>query len=89
MTESKETQKPEFGLINPRCKTPTFVDSDGTIIIEDMTILQYLERFSPDTPENRPSDLSKLEWTQQTMRYHESGNSHSIYKPIELLYDAE
>lgn len=50
MTEPKKTRSPEFALINPRCKTPTFVDSDGTIIIESMAILQYLERFFPDTP---------------------------------------
>ncbi|CAF9925080.1 hypothetical protein IMSHALPRED_006370 [Imshaugia aleurites] len=89
MTEPKETRSPEFALINPRCKTPTFVDSDGTIVIESMAILQYLERFFPDTPENRPSNLSKSEWTQETVRFHESENPHSIYEPIELVYDAE
>lgn len=89
MTKPQETRSPEFALINPRCKTPTFVDSDGTIIIESMAILQYLERFYPGTPDNRPSDLSKSEWTQETVRFHESENPHGIYEPIELLYDAE
>lgn len=76
MTEPKETRSHEFALINPRCKTPTFVDSDGTIVIEGI-------------PENRPSELSKSGWTQETVRFHESENPHSIYEPTELLYDAE
>ncbi len=89
MTEPKETRSPEFALINPRCKTPTFVDSDGTIVTESMAILQYLERFDPGTPENRPRNLSKAEWTQETVRFHESENPHNTYEPIELLYDKE
>ena len=89
MTEPQENRNPKFTLINPRCKTPTFVDSDGTIIIGSIAILPYLGRFFPDTPENPPSDLSKPEWTQQTVMFHESENSYSIYEPIELLYDAE
>ena len=89
MTEPKETRSPEFALINPRCKTLTFVDSDGTIVIESMAILQYLERLFPGIPENRPIDLSKSEWTQETVRFHESGILHSIREPTELLYDAE
>ena len=89
MTEPKETRNPDFALINPRCKTPTFVDSDGTIVIESMAILQYLERFYPGNPGDRPSDLLKAEWTQETVRFHESENPHNIYEPIELLYDAD
>lgn len=34
MTNPKETRLPAFAAINPRCKTPTLVDSDGTIVIE-------------------------------------------------------
>ncbi|KAF6236413.1 hypothetical protein HO173_005505 [Letharia columbiana] len=75
--------------LSKRLRTPTFVDSDGTIVIESMAILQYLERFSPGTRENRPSDLSKSEWTQETVRFHESEKPNSIYEPTELLYDAE
>lgn len=89
MTNPKETRSPEFALINPRCKTPTFIDSDGTIVIESMAILQYLERFYPGTPENRPSDLTKTDWTQENVRFHESENPHNIYEPIEMLYDAD
>lgn len=89
MIKPKETRSPEFALINSRCKTPTYVDSGGTIVIESMAILQYLERFFPGIPENRPSDLSKSEWTQETVRFYESENPHRIYEPTELLYDAE
>ena len=63
--------------------------SNGTIIIESMVLLHELERFLPGTPENRPSDLSQSEWTQETVRFHESENPHGLYEPIELLYDAE
>lgn len=89
MTDPKETRSPEFALINPRCKTPTFVDSDGTSVIESLAILQYLERFYPGTPDDRPANISKSEWTHETVRFHESENPHNIYEPIELLYDPD
>lgn len=89
MSEPKETRSSEFALINPRCKTPTFVDSDGTIVIESLAILQYLDHFYQGTTEDRPSDLSRTEWTQETVRFHESENPHNLYEPIELLYSAE
>jgi glutathione S-transferase len=45
MTNPKETRSVEFAAINPRCKTPTFVDVDGTVVIESLAILQYLEQY--------------------------------------------
>lgn len=95
MTEPKETRSPEFALINPRCKTPTFVDRDGTTVIESLAILQYIERYySADTSsdDNRLSTnplSSKSEWTRELVRFHESENPHNIYEPIELLYEAD
>ena len=87
MTDPKETRSPEFALINPRCKTPTFIDSDGTTVIESMAILQYLERFYTGPPEN--GTLSKSKWMQQMVGFHESENLHRAYEPIELLYDVD
>ena len=95
MTEPKETRSPEFAVINPRCKTPTFVDRDGTIVIESLAILQYLERFYPaDTVSDDNSATvdhlsNKSEWTREAVRFHESDNPHNIYEPIELLYEAD
>ena len=57
LTEPRETRNPEFGLINPRCKTPTFVDNDGTIIIEDMTIFSISSTF-PQTLRNIDQAIS-------------------------------
>ena len=89
MTTPKETRSPEFALINPRCKTPTLVDSDGTVVIESLAILQYLERFYSDAAADRPSRVSKAEWTRESIRFHESENPHNVYEPIELLYETD
>ena len=43
-----------------------------------MAILEYLERFLPGTPENPPRDLSKSEWTQETVRFHVSEKSSQL-----------
>jgi hypothetical protein len=45
MTTPKETRSAEFAAINPRCKTPTLVDVDGTVVIESLAILQYLQKY--------------------------------------------
>lgn len=86
MTNPRQTRSPEFALITPRCKTSTFVDSDGTIVIESMAILQYLERFFPGIPENRLSELSKSEWTQETVRYHEFLKTLTEYTSLPNCY---
>ena len=86
MTDPKETQSPQFELMNLGCKTPAFIDSDDTVVIESLALLQYLERFYP---KNRPSNLYKADWTQESMRFHESVNLHNVYEPIEMLFDPE
>ena len=90
MSVPKETRSAAFALINARCKTPTLVDSDGTVVIESMAILQYLERCYPATAAaDRASGTDKAEWTRSTIRFHESENPHNIYEPIELLYSPD
>jgi nicotinamidase-related amidase len=39
MSKPKETRSAEFAQINSRCEAPTFVDSDGTVVIESLSIL--------------------------------------------------
>jgi hypothetical protein len=45
MTTPKETQSANFRVLNPCGKTPTFADVDGTVVIESLAILQYLEEY--------------------------------------------
>jgi glutathione S-transferase len=88
MTTPKETRSAEFAAINSRCKTPTLVDVDGTVVIESLAILQYLEKYysSQEHPSLIGDDLKKKEWTRQVCRVAETENPHNIYEPIELLY---
>jgi len=88
MTTPKETRSADFAAINPRCKTPTLVDVDGTVVIESLAILQYLEKYysSQEHPGLIGDDLKKKEWTRQVCRVAETENPHNIYEPIELLY---
>jgi glutathione S-transferase/nicotinamidase-related amidase len=88
MTTPKETRSAEFAAINPRCKTPTLVDVDGTVVIESLAILQYLEKYysSPEYVSLMGDDMVKKEWTRQVCRVTETENPHNIYEPIELLY---
>lgn len=88
MTTPRETRSAEFAAINPRCKTPTFVDVDGTVVIESLAILQYLEQCYSTKEHLRlmPDPMQKKEWTKEVCRIAETENPHNIYEPIELLY---
>jgi glutathione S-transferase len=88
MTTPKETRSDEFLAINPRGKTPTFVDVDGTVVIESLAILPYLEEYYSSKEHARLMQEAsrKKEWTREVMRIAESENPHNIYEPIELLY---
>jgi glutathione S-transferase len=85
MSKPKETRSAEFVQINPRCKTPTFVDTDGTVVIESLAILQYLEQYYP-TPSLLPPATEKVAWTREMVRFNETENPHNLYEPIELLF---
>jgi hypothetical protein len=58
MSKPKETRSAEFAQISSRCKTPMFVDSDGTVVIESLAILQYLEQYYL-TPSLAPPAIDK------------------------------
>lgn len=81
MSRPKETKSPEFLKINPRGLTPTFVDTDGSIIAESLAILHYLERYYPDTPGLLPTD--KSEHIRVLQLIQESQNLVDIYEPLE------
>ena len=84
MTNPKETRLPAFAAINPRCKTPTLVDSDGTIVIESIAILQYLDTYYPDPFMPRAND--KAEYTKCIQRVQESENLHNVCEGLEYLF---
>jgi glutathione S-transferase/nicotinamidase-related amidase len=88
LAKPRETRAPEFAAVNPRCKTPTFIDEDGTLLIESMAILQYLETYYQDSGEgvlvpNPQKEKAKHALTLQ--RFHESENLHYVFDDIELL----
>lgn len=62
ISRPKKTRSPEFTLINPRCKPRTLVDSDVTIVIESMAILQYLEHICPHSIYEATELLYDLGW---------------------------
>ena len=84
MTNPKETRLPAFTAINPRCKTPTLVDSDGTIVFESIAILQYLDTYHPDP--FMPSAKNKAAYTKCIQRVQESENLHNLSEGLEYLF---
>jgi glutathione S-transferase/nicotinamidase-related amidase len=87
MSTPKETRLPEFLAINPRGKTPTLIDEDGTVIMESMAILEYLETFYPDPKLVPDPRTEKAQWKLVMQRFHESENLHNVFEDIELLYE--
>lgn len=85
MTTPKETRAEEFKAINPRGKTPTLIDVDGTVIIESMAILQYLEVYYPTIPLTPPQERKAVH-TLTLQRFHETENIHNVFEEIELLF---
>ncbi|CZR53757.1 uncharacterized protein PAC_03638 [Phialocephala subalpina] len=85
MTTPKETRADEFLAINPRGKTPTLIDLDGTVVIESMAILQYLDTYYP-IPPLTPSKELKAENALTLQRFHETENLHNVFEDIELLF---
>jgi len=81
ISKPKETQSAKFLQINPRGKTPTFVDTDGTVVIESFVILQYLKRYYP-SPSMLPPATSKAAWTLEMVLFNETDNPHNLYGPI-------
>ncbi|KAF9076452.1 Isochorismatase-like protein [Rhodocollybia butyracea] len=86
MSDPKETRLPEFTAINPRGKTPTLVDSDGTIVIESIAILQYLETYYPGSFMPSVKQADKKMYTTCLQRIQESENLHNVCEGLEYLF---
>lgn len=80
---TRETQAPEFLAINPRGQAPALVEADGTVVVESMAILHYLERVEPARPllPQAPSDLALT-----LGRVYETERLRSAYRPLEKLF---
>lgn len=86
MTTPKETRTAEFLAINPRGKTPTLIEPDGTILIESMAILEYLHA-NDESHRGIPNDpTARKAWILENQRFHETENIHNVFEDIELLY---
>lgn len=85
ITKPKETRSAPFSAINPYCKTPTLVDEDGTIMIESLAILQYLESYYPE-PSLLPPMKDKQAHIKVLKRTQEAESLRMDYEPVELLY---
>ena len=86
MSTPKETRSADFAAINPRCKTPVLIDEDGTVVIESMAILQYLETYYPSPEPLVPQPVEKESYITTLQRFHESENLHNVFEDIELLF---
>jgi glutathione S-transferase len=85
MTVPKPTRQPDFLAINPRGKTPVFIDTDKdrTKVNESLAILLYIETFYLD----RTPLLPPLEQRSYRARIlsliQETENLHSAYDALE------
>jgi glutathione S-transferase/nicotinamidase-related amidase len=76
MGKCRETRTPEFLAINPRGKTPTLVDTDGTVVVESLAILQHMAIKAGQCP-----------WSGRVLaRMMESNNLIEAYEPLEDLF---
>lgn len=52
----KDQQTPEYRRLNPQGLVPTIVDDDGTVVIQSLAIVEYLDETRPDGPRFLPED---------------------------------
>ncbi len=83
MREPRETRTPEFLAINPRGQAPALVEPDGTVLVESLAILTYLELRYPDPPllSRDPATLAR------TLVYAQEAEATAcVYDPLEQLF---
>jgi len=85
MTTPKETRTPEFLAINPRGAAPALVEADGTVVVESLAILLYLERCYPERP-LLPDPNDHRANARVLSRVHASEELRAAYRPLELLF---
>lgn len=82
MVTDKDTKSDWFLKLNPRGKTPTIVNPDGSVMIESLAIIEYLDdcwsdyKLMPQYPEK----------AVVLQRIQESENLKKAYSPIEKLF---
>lgn len=84
MREPRETRSPEFLAINPRGKTPTLVEPDGTVVVESLAVLTYLELTYPE-----PTLLPAGARARALSFAHEAEVTACVYDPLETLFLTE
>ena len=86
MKEPRDTRSPEFLAINPRGQTPVLVEPDGTVLVESLAILPYLELRYPDPPllPNARDDAGALART--LVFAQEAEVTAGVYDPLETLF---
>ncbi|KAK2809085.1 hypothetical protein FQN50_004138 [Emmonsiellopsis sp. PD_5] len=88
MSVPKPTRTPEFLAINPRGKTPVFIDSDPqrTKTHESLAILHYLETYYPDRKALLPPVTDRAARARVLCMVQESENLHVKYDALEDGY---
>jgi glutathione S-transferase len=85
MSAPKPTRQPDFLAINPRGKTPVFIDADEdrTKVNESLAILFYLETFYPDRKPLLPSLDQRPYRARVLSLIQETENLHYAYDALE------
>ena len=78
-------QYDEFARINPVVKAPTFVDDDGTQLIDSTLILDYLDRKVPAARRLMPEEMQ-----ERTFALRVSGFAlAAMEKTVQQVYERE
>jgi glutathione S-transferase len=85
MTVPKPTRLPQFLAINPRGKTPVFIDTDKerTTVNESLAILFYLETYYPDRKALLPPMDQRSARARVLSLIQETENLHYAYDNLE------
>ncbi|KAK2797435.1 hypothetical protein FQN51_008467 [Onygenales sp. PD_10] len=88
MSVPKPTRTPDFLAINPRGKTPVFIDSDPqrTKTHESLAILHYLETYYPEPKPLLPPVTDRAARARVLCMVQESENLHMKYDALEDAY---
>ncbi|KAK2753452.1 hypothetical protein FQN54_007842 [Arachnomyces sp. PD_36] len=88
MSTPKPTRQPDFLAINPRGKTPVFIDNDSekTRVYESLAILHYIEQYYPHRQQLMPSLDDRATRAKVLCIIQESENLHTAYDALEDAY---
>ena len=73
-TLTGENRNDAYQTLNPIGKVPTFVDADGTVVTESLSICRYLSRCYPQAraiyPVNDPKACAKIDAISDFLTFH-------------------